>query len=267
MTNAEGDIRAAVRDLQSVATGRTEISAGDTAVLSGRENRNQIHDVLSAVYRYRDPALARERYDRADTDPGMLLLWLSENMHNECTDTGSLVRVSGCLSRADLYLAMVRKRMQYGFWSYALDMMLVGVPTALRDSEKGTGMFRFPTYLSRMSRAKSVRAIRTSAGQKLGVIMHTSAERIMTDTLPQLRIMLTEDAELRSSVVRDAKLEPEELAYILGVDATKKIVKDCYAAPKPRKKDAVPEEKPPAAEPAREPASPPKGQTSFADFM
>lgn len=191
-------------------------------------------------------------------------------MPYECADTGDLVRVSRNLSTADLYLARVSKRMTYGFWSYALDEMLRGVPASMHSPSKGNSMLRFPMYLSRMSRAKSVRAIRASAGQKVGALMHTSASRINSDLLPQLRIMLTEDAELRQSMVKDAHLEPEELAYLLGVDADRKIVKDCFAAPKPAKEPAKkkkPKDEPPEEPPPSEPKAPPAGQKSFADFM
>ncbi len=74
--NADGDIRASIRDLQTVATGKSHVTLADTEVLSGRENRSDVRGVVSAIYRHRDPELAAQRYRAADTDPGMLLLWL-----------------------------------------------------------------------------------------------------------------------------------------------------------------------------------------------
>lgn len=267
---AAGDIRASIKDLQALAAGRDTVTAADTAVLTGREGRSDIYEVLSAVYRRRDPEEARKRYAAADTDPGNLLIWLSDNLGTECTDRGDLIRASQCLSKADIYLAMVGRRMNYGFWSYALDMMLDSLPRQLRSRPAG-GQFRVPTYLSRMSRQKSVRAVRNSACGKVGMLMHTSAYRVNTDVLPQLRIMMTEDAGFRARMVAEARLEPEELAFLLGVEPDRKIVKDCYAKPKAAGPKA---EKPRAEKPEPAPAGPaasvpqaPKGQRSFSDFL
>jgi len=233
--NASGDIRAALRDLQSLASGKTLVTADMANALSGREARSEMFDVVGAVYRRRDPELARKLYSQADTDPETLALWLSDNMPYECSNSGDLVRVSERLARADVYIGRVKKRMLYGFRSYAVDLMLQGIPESIRRSEPPRDRLRFPTYLMRMSRSKGSRALRASTASKLAAAMHTSSSRIINDVLPQLRFMLQNDAEMRRYYAHDIGLEPEELAFVLGVAVDKKIVKDAYAEPKPEK--------------------------------
>ena len=233
--NASGDMRAAVRDLQALAMSRTEITAEDADVLGGREARSEMYDVISAIYRRRDSALAREKYFQAGTDPDSLMLWLSENMPYEVKSSGDLVRVAEKLSRADVYLGRVSKRMSYGFYSYALDIMIHGIPDSIKNSPVSHDRIRFPSYLMKMSRSKGIRAIRKSTAAKIAAATHTSSSRVLNDVLPQLRIMLTNDAELRRSFTHDADLLPEELAYILDVEPDRKIVKDIFAEPKPEK--------------------------------
>ena len=267
--NASGDIRAALRDLQSLASAKKHVTEKDASVLSGREDRSELFDVVGAIYRRRDPELARKALMQADTDPDTLLLWLSENMPYECHTSGDLVRVSERLARADVYLGRVKRRMVYGFMSYAVDMMVQGVPEALRSNEITRDRLRFPTYLVRMSRTKGSRALRASASAKIGAYMHTSGTRVVNDLLPQIRMVLESDPEMRKFYAREIKLEPEELAFLLGVTPDKKIVKECYAeekplkepktkAAKPKKTKSEPVPEPPkAAEPALAPAPQP----------
>ncbi len=233
--NAAGDIRAALRDLQSLAAAHPHITYEHAAALSGREERSEMFDVVSAIYRRRDPELARKVLMQADTDPDTMLLWLSENMPYECHTSGDLVRVSERLSRADIYLGRVRKRMQYGFYSYATDMMVHGVPEAIRSNEVTRDRIRFPMYLMRMSRSKGARALRASTAAKVAAYMHTSSTRVINDVLPQLRVMMLGDPDMRQLFAKKVELEPEEFAFILGVAPDRAIVKEAYAEEKPAK--------------------------------
>ncbi|MBE6527489.1 MAG: AAA family ATPase, partial [Thermoplasmata archaeon] len=52
--NASGDIRAALRDLQSLASAKKHVTEKDASVLSGREDRSELFDVVGAIYRRRD---------------------------------------------------------------------------------------------------------------------------------------------------------------------------------------------------------------------
>ena len=260
--NASGDIRAALRDLQSLASAKKTVTAQDAEVLSGREDRSEMFDVVGAIYRRRDPELARKAFLQADTDPDTLLLWLSDNMPYECHSAGDLVRVSERLARADVYLGRVKRRMLYGFRGYAIDMMVQGVPEALRSNEVTRDRLRFPTYLVRMSRTKGSRTLRASASAKIGAYMHTSGSRVVSDLLPQIRVQLQSDPEMRKFYAREVELEPEELAFILGVTPDKKIVKECYAEEKPPKAPKEPKSKAkkpkePAPEPPKAPEPPP----------
>ena len=254
--NSAGDIRAALRDLQSLASSRKVVTAADAAMLTGREERSELFDVVGAIYRRRDPELARRYLMQADTDPDTLLLWLSENMPFECHTSGDLVRVSERLSRADVYLGRVKKRMLYGFRGYAVDMMVQGVPEALHSGTVTHDRLRFPSYLLKMSRSKGSRALRASASAKIGAYMHTSGARVLNDLLPQIRIILQSDPQMRRFYASQVKLEPEELAFILGVTTDKKIVKEAYEEEKPPKPAKTPKKA--KAEPASKPSPPPE---------
>ena len=75
--------------------------------LSPRDTRSDIYDLMKAVFLGGDPAEARRRAMEVDEDPGMVLMWIDENMPTECTDTGDLIRGYEKLSRADIFMSRV----------------------------------------------------------------------------------------------------------------------------------------------------------------
>ncbi len=224
--NSNGDMRAAVRDLQSLALGKTELTEEDTSELSNRVVRKSIYDLMYGIFRKDDATAARKLMMDVDIEPSEVLLWVDENLPREYKDRGDLVRGYEKLSRADIYMGRVRRRQYYRFWAYAGDMMTAGVCTARRSSMLNRERFQFPGYMMKLSRTKGVRSTKASLCQKLANYTHNSTKRVSLDILPALKLMLTNDSELRASVIKGADLEADEVALLLGVKSDSKIVKE-----------------------------------------
>ena len=235
--NANGDLRAAIRDLESLAYGYGSVTSEDASVLTGRVVRKDMYALMDAVFRKKDPQLAFHTYNEVDEDPGTVALWMEENIPYECHSTGDLVRCCERLSRADVYLGRIMKRQNYGFMSYARDMMTSGIPEALHSKKVTCDRFRFPQYLMKMSRSKSSRSLRRSLCQKLGYLTHNSGSRIQNDCYDFYRTMAMSDPEFRVMLVRDAGLEPEELGFLIDQKMDSKQVKQAFeeAFPKEEK--------------------------------
>ncbi len=268
--NASGDMRAAINDLQSVSLGGEKITGNVVDVLSERDDRSSMFDFIHAVFRRNDPAQARSVLRETDSDPGTAILWVDENLPYEYTDKGDLVRGYERLSRADIYLGRVHRRQHYRFWSYASDMMSFGVASAKRSNFSGGGRIRFPQYLTKMSRSRSVRNLKKGLTLKLATYAHTSTKRVELDVLPYIRIIATNNRKFRVSLIKDVGLNSEELAFILGKKMDSPVVIDAVEAAEPEpvnktnnvsKEKKVPEEtiteKPPVAG---------EGQKSLFDF-
>ena len=258
--NASGDMRAAVRDFQSLAIGRDSVSAEVSEGLSHRDVETDLFGMMSAVFRGSDPAAARSAMAEVDEEPSTKLMWIDENLPTEFVDPGDLVRGYEKLSRAAMFLGRVNSRQYYGFWSYASDMMTAGVAEARNGSFVNRERFRFPGYMMKLSRSKSVRASKAQVCSKLADHLHTSTKRISSEVLPVLKAMLTEDAELRAHLVRDAELDAEDLAFMMGVKTDSKAVKEAMdAASKLPARSIEPEDSNEAAVPvqaAKAPVSP-----------
>lgn len=275
--NAAGDMRAAVRDLESLALGHGSITSEMSEWLSGREEREDFYALMSAIFRRRSPSGARDVARQIDAEPGDIMLWVDENMPYEYPDSGDLLRGYDRLSRADIFLGRVSKKMHYGFWSYATDMSTCGVASARMTDRASKERMKFPSYLMKMSRSKGSRAVRKSLSLKLAALLHTSTSRVDHDILPYVKEVLRNDRAMCVPLSESMKLEPEEIAMLLDCKPESKEVKavvsemaeraEARKAMKPKEPlpemavfddlparpkgplDMVQEDRPPAAEP------------------
>ena len=281
--NAAGDMRAAVRNLESMALGEDSVTKEMSDELSRRDARTDLFGMLSAVFRRNDPAAARLALRDVDEDPPTKLMWIDENLPTEFTDPGDLVRGYDKLSKAALYIGRAGRRQYYGFWSYSTDFMSIGLASSRMSDKGGRERMRFPSYMTKMSRSRGVRGTKSTLELKIAIAMHTTASRAERDIIPYLSAMAAADPELRAELVADLSLDENELGFLIGKKADSKDVKAAMAAaeriieeralaaksafvpPEPVRIDApvtpVPE---PAPRPA--PDAKPKAQRSLFDF-
>lgn len=224
--NSNGDVRAAVRDLESLAVGNDVITTDDASQLSDRVVRKSMYDLMNSIFRKSDAMGSRMMLRGIDEEPEFVMLWVDENMPYEFRDVSDLVRGYERLSKADIFLGRVSRRQYYGMWSYASDTMTAGVSTAKRSNYINKDRFRFPNYLMRMSRSKSVRNTKSGLCLKLAEHLHTSTNRVSMDVLPSLKIMLANNKELRARMISEIEMESEELAFLLDSKIDSKIVKE-----------------------------------------
>lgn len=233
--NASGDMRAAVRNLESLALGSDLVTLEMAQDLSDRADRKDMYDLMSAIFRKNEPMKARRVLDKSDIELETALLWVDENLPYEYTDRGDLVRGYEKLSRADIFLGRIYRRQYYRFMVYAGDMMTAGVASARHSDRYSRERIKFPTYLSKMSRSKAVRNQKASVCLKLATGLHTSTRRVALDVLPSLKVLLTNDAELRVEVADRYDLEPEDMGFLLGKKADSKEVKAVFKQVEERK--------------------------------
>ncbi len=280
---AGGDMRAAVRNLESLSLGQTHVTMDMAEEVSYRDKRNDMYSLMAAIFRSDDAMKAREFMRNVDTDPPEVELWVDENLPYEYLDKGDLVRGYEKLSRADIYLGRVSRRQYFGFWSYASDTLTAGVNTARMSSRYSHDRLHFPSYLSKMSRSKTVRTLRKSVDLNIAMYLHTSTKRADLDVLPYVKQMVANDQEMRVKLTEELLLEPEELGFLLDKKPDSKDVKAVYAiiddkakaseaAVKKTSSKKKPEEPPavtvePVKESEAKPAEPKrKNQASLFDF-
>ncbi|MFA5896428.1 MAG: replication factor C large subunit [Thermoplasmata archaeon] len=221
---SEGDLRSALNDLESIAIGKQSLDGDATRSVGYRDRKRTIFTALEEIFRSGDAKRAKQAVAELDESPEDLILWVDHNVPYEYVDKGDQLRAFECLSRADIYLGRVKRRQDYGLWSYASEMMSQGVAMARQGRPRG-GQLEFPQFLMSMSRSRGARMARNSLAKKLGRYLHTSSNLVLNDVLPTVRALFRGDEDLRVQLTAELGLEEKELAFLLDESEDSHAVK------------------------------------------
>jgi len=211
----DGDLRAAIKDLQATADGRSEVTVED--VTTGDRNRAVgLFAFLDAVLK-EEPAqdALRTAYD-VDETPEDLLQWVEDKV-SLVYDDRELARAYEFLANADVWTSRVYATdYDYTWWRYATDNLAGGVAAARDTTYGGWTRYGGAPYRSTRdaTRDEVVRAIAESGGLSM-----TTAR---LDVLPFLSA-LTHHCKPRELTVAMAAwydLDEAGVAYVTGSGET-----------------------------------------------
>ena len=217
---ADGDMRAAINDLQALSMLGTTITADMAGDMGFRDNVITLQEAIDRIFKGTTTEVRKAAWDLDDT-PENLLMWLDENLPHAYRDIRDLKRGYDALSRADVHLGRVRKRQYYRLWAHANDMMTAGVALAKHREYHHYVGYRFPEWIMKMSRTKGIRKMRNDLAAKIGVLCHTSIQDARLELLPLFQTIFQGTRDTRHdfavAMTRRLSLEPEEIAFLLGV--------------------------------------------------
>lgn len=228
--HSNGDLRAALRDLQAIGQGNADIREEQAAALDNRMTSRTNYDLMADIFHGSSPSRARLQMIDVQEEPSFMLSWVEENLPIAYKDVEDLVRGFQLVSRADVFLGRVKRRQYYGFWSYATDLMSFGVCAAKQRPYHDFVRYMFPSYIMRLSRSKGQRSILQSVGAKLGAECHTSIAAARQDVLPYFRTVYQRDNEFRLAMTIGLALEQEEAAFLLEEKVDSSAVKHLMQA-------------------------------------
>ncbi len=219
--NANGDMRAAVRDLQAVSMGELTVGDSDANVMDSRLSTKSMYDLMGEILHSSNAQKAKRTMMDIGESPDFVLKWLDENIPLEYKDHGDLERAFERLSRADIFLGRVQRRQYYGFWSYATDNMALGVTVAKKKLYHSWVQYRFPFTIMRLASSKNARGVEGDVILKIGRECHASKAQTQSDILPYFQTLYKANKEFRLSMSIRLDVQQEEAAYLLDqkVDA------------------------------------------------
>ncbi len=228
---ADGDLRAAVRDLQSIGLGRTRLTVKELQSLGTRDTTTSLFDLVRHVLKGRRLEEVRREVWDADATPEDLVMWIDENVPKEYKDPQDLVAGYNALSRADMFLGRTRRTQNYGLWSYAGEMATLGVMMARSRDYPAAGYvpFGFPAYLSKMGRTKGARQAKDELAVLLGRATHASKRKTRTDQVEAFSYLFRNDREFAVHQTAQLELDDEQVALLLGDDANVRLLKEIRA--------------------------------------
>jgi replication factor C large subunit len=223
---AEGDLRAAVRDLEGLCLGRRHVTVKELSNLGARDTTTSMFDLVRHVLKGNRLQEVRQEVWNADATPEDLALWIDENLPKEYKHPDDLVAGYNMLSRADVFLGRTRSTQDYGLWSYAGELATLGVMTARTRDYREFVPFGFPTYLSKMGRSKGARQAKDELATVLGGATHSSKRKTRTEQVEVFMMLFASDREFAIHQTHQLELDDEQVVLLLGDHATAKVVKD-----------------------------------------
>lgn len=200
--NAEGDVRAALNDLQGSAPTR-------------RTREKDIFQIVRGVLKAETYAAAREAIG-GELDYDFLKLWIDENIPYEYERAEEVAAAYASLALADVFDGRIRKT-NWQLMKYSIDLATAGVAMAKTHAYHKFTKYNFPGYLRAMSTTMQRRAMLKSIGVKIGKVVHANRQDSL-EYLPLMRALGPKHAEALMALY---ELSEDEVAYILETSVSR----------------------------------------------
>lgn len=217
--NSEGDLRAAINDLQSIAEGRKSVKADDLEILGYRAKQLSMFEVVRMVLTAKRPEVARAVLGMPSLDHEMLVQWLNENIPHQYSP--SLVAIADAydaLSKADIMLARIKRRQAWTLLPYALDLATVGVAMVREKPPFKFAKYSFPHKLRVLSSAREAREERLRVARVIARACHTSVSTAALETIPFLKVICENDPGRGAAIAESLGIPAETFFRALGVE-------------------------------------------------
>lgn len=212
---ADGDVRAALNDLQALIQGRKALTTRDVEWIKARDRELGAFDVLKAIFSARSATEAKAALSASQVDYEMIFEWLHENLPYQYTDPEELAKAYDALSLADVYLGRVKRGQRWELLSYALELMSVGVAMA-RKGRYHFVKYQFPQRILQMGRTKYAREVRSRICATIAKKCHVSRRVAASELLPYVKLIFESNEAMRENLSRWLQLTSEEGKFLIG---------------------------------------------------
>ncbi len=222
---SSGDARAAINDMQSIAS-----SVGGTVTLSDVEKigkRDKIIDMqegLQRLLKAQDAGEARALMRRFDENPEHIILWLDENLPYFVDSMEQLARGYEMLARSSAFLSKAGRNSYYKLWAYASDIMSMGANSVARDAEH-SGDSRFPLVLTRIAYRNALIRSRKALAGKISAYTHTSYTNVKNEMFPFLRRSFGASNNFSASMTAKLGLTEVDLSVMLDAKEDSDVIR------------------------------------------
>jgi replication factor C large subunit len=186
------DLRSAINDLQSLATGK-KITREDVEGLGEREAKEEVEQALLRIFKTTSAEVALPVFDNVDEEPDKLLLWMDENIPREYKNIDDLARALDALAEADKFFGRIRRWQYYRFYVYVYNLLSAGIAVAKEKRYSGVTEYKPTGRILKMWIYNQKNAKRKKIAEILAPHLHASTRRVRQDVLPFLRYVYQHD--------------------------------------------------------------------------
>lgn len=184
---SNGDMRAALNALESVADREKVLEPEDLKNLNLKDETSTIFDGVRTVLKSKNIKHIKDSL-MIDEDPTMVMEYIAENIPREYESRKEIKDAYEQIALADLYFGKARQTRNYTYWRYASDFMGLGVALSKKETYKKFTKLTGPMAFSMMGRSRGKKALRESIADKMEAKMHISHE-VAYSIFPYFEVM------------------------------------------------------------------------------
>ena len=205
--NSQGDLRAAINDIQMLSIGRDKLDSNIISEIENRLKTSNINEALNTIFT-KNPKEALSAYDRIDNfDFDKITLWIDENMPKIYTNKLDRARAYGCLTKANVFKKRIMKRQHWRFLVYINFLLSFGISSSKSTNYSSKESYDRPTRILKIWQANMKYNKRKTISEKIASATHTSSRRIIED------FPLYANLIVKSNIAESLDLDKDEITF------------------------------------------------------
>jgi len=185
---SEGDLRAAINDLEIVCRGKKKIELKDLEVLGYRDREREMFEALKILFKTSSFTGAKMSIANVDLEPENIFWWIEENIPNEYEKEEEIAKAIESLAKADLFRARIINRNYWKLLRYFNDLMTAGVSLSKKEVYRKFTKYQFPSKIRYLSTYKQQREEEKEFLKKLSKVLNCSTKKIRKEFLPYFQV-------------------------------------------------------------------------------
>ncbi len=200
-TNCNGDIRAAINDLQSNIENNELMINKET-----REYETNIMQVLNKIFKTKD-INSNRILENAEIDLDEYLLWLDENLPIEYKDQDDLLKSYELLAKADVFKGRIHKWQHWRFMHYQSLLTSSGISIIKSKINQSFSNYKRSMRPLRIWQFNMKNSKKKTIADKLASYTHTSKREILRNFEVYKKI-------INNTIAIELKLDQEEIEFL-----------------------------------------------------
>ncbi len=221
---AEGDVRAAIVDLQTISEEMKEVSIEEAVSLPTRERKTSVFNTLRGIFKSDSILSAREEARCSEANYEMLFEWIYENIPREYTEVDELCKAMDAISKADIFFNRMRRKRNWRLLPYAIEIMTAGVALSRQRTNRRWTPYQFPSRIKERARWRRSNQMSREIAEKIASKSHCSLASALTEELPYLRVIFSSSVEEAARISRWLKLTGKEIESLSGSPSISKRI-------------------------------------------
>ena len=209
-----GDARAAINDLQMLAGVKKALEREGIDELGQREQQENMINAMLKVLKTTDPSIAIKAYDNVSEDFDKIFLWIDENLPKEYEKPEDLARAYDYISMADVMSRRIKRWQHWRFLVYINAYLSAGISVSKDEKYKKFVQYGPTQRLLKLWMANQKYQKRKAIAEKIALKTHSSAKRVVTDTLPYLQQIFKKNKEEGKEIADELDLSEEEVEWL-----------------------------------------------------